>query len=138
MDYEIMMAVRDIMRDLAKDPKLEPLKVTKVGLKKKGYSDRVIDEELKLKKIYEEVSAGKPVDIAHLRAEMDAVMAEIEQDIRFKKSEREIAAVKEDVKHKKDDVGKLKDLENALGTSGKTTRAQDELVKKQIAGIMRD
>jgi hypothetical protein len=36
---------------------------------------------MKLKQIYEEVAAGKPVDIKHLRAEIDAVLAEIAEDV---------------------------------------------------------
>merc|ERR1711935_1068714 len=137
-DYAIMCEIRDIMRDLANDPKLNPATVTKRGLAKKGLSDRVIDEEMKLKKIYDEVADGKPVDIAHLRAEMDAVMEEMEQDIRVQKSERQIAAVKDDIKHKKDDIKGLKDLEDSLPQTGITTKAQDEAVKKQIVRIMRD
>merc|ERR1711935_899166 len=88
-DYEIMMAIRDIMRDLAKDPKLEPVKVTKKGLERKNYTPRVVDELMRLKTIYDEVASGKPVDIAHLRAEIDAVMEEMAEDVRFKKSARE-------------------------------------------------
>jgi predicted transcriptional regulator len=137
-DYAIMCEIRDIMRDLAKDPKLEPIKVTKKGLERKKYTPRTVDELMKLKKIYGEVASGKPVDIAHLREEMDDVMYEMEQDIRVKKSEREIAAIKEDVEYKKDDIGKLKDLEGALSGTGATTKAQDDMIKKQIAMIMRD
>jgi predicted amino acid-binding ACT domain protein len=137
-DYEIMMAIRDIMRDLAKDPKLNPVAVTKKGLERKNFTPRLVDELLKLKKIYDEVASGKPVDIAHLRAEMDDVMEEMERDVRVKKSEREIMAVKEDVEHKQDEIGKLQDLEKALGETGNTTKAQDEIIKKQIALIMRD
>ena len=111
-DYAIMCEIRDIMRDLANDPKLNPITVTAKGLSRKGLSDRVIDEELKLKKIYDEVADGKPVDIKHLRKEMDEVMEEMEQDIRVKKSEREINMLKEDIEQKKDDVNSLKDLEN--------------------------
>jgi predicted transcriptional regulator len=97
-DYAIMCEIRDIMRDLAKDPKLEPVKVTKKGLERKKYTSRVVDELLKLKKIYDEVADGKPVDIAHLRAEMDDIMEEMEQDVRVKKSERQINILKEDIK----------------------------------------
>jgi predicted transcriptional regulator len=137
-DYAIMCEIRDIMRDLAKDPKLEPVKVTKKGLERKGNTPRVVEELLKLKKIYDEVASGKPVDIAHLRAEMDDIMQEMEGDIRIKKSEREIEQIKEDVKAKKDDVKGIKDLEDALGDSGTTTKKQDEMIKKQITLLMRD
>jgi predicted transcriptional regulator len=111
-DYAIMCEIRDIMRDLANDPKLNPVTVTKKGLERKSHTPRVVDELMKLKKIYDEVADGKPVDIAHLRAEMDDVMYEMEQDIRVKKSEREINVLKEDIEQKKDDVKGLKDLEN--------------------------
>ncbi len=84
------------MRDLASDPKLNPVTITKKDLARRGLDDRVIDKEMKLKKIYDEVADGKPVDIAHLRAEMDDVMEEMEQDISVKKSERAIAEVKEE------------------------------------------
>jgi predicted transcriptional regulator len=97
-DYAIMCEIRDIMRDLGKDPKLEPVKVTKKGLERKKYTPRVVDELLKLKKIYDEVADGKPVDIAHLRAEIDDIMEEMEQDVRVKKSERQINILKEDIK----------------------------------------
>jgi predicted transcriptional regulator len=133
-----MCEIRDIMRDLAKDAKLEPIKVTKKSLERKNYTPRVVDELLKLKKIYDEVASGKPVDIANLRAEMDDVMAEMEGDIRVKKSEREIESIREIIKAKKDDIKELQDLKNALGTKGQTTKAQDEIVKKQIVTIMRD
>jgi predicted transcriptional regulator len=137
-DYAIMCEIRDIMRDLAKDPKLNPATVTKKGLARKGHSERVIDEEMKLKKIYEEVADGNPVNIAHLRAEIDDVMDEMEQDVRVLKSEREINNLEKDIKAKTDDVNILQDLEDTLPKDGNTTKAQDEQIKKQITAIMRD
>ncbi len=53
---------------------------------------------MKLKQIYDEVADGKPVNIAHLRAEMDDVMYELAEDVRVKKSERQIAVLKDDIK----------------------------------------
>merc|ERR1711935_1004408 len=137
-DYAIMCEIRDIMRDLANDPKLNPATVTKRGLAKKGLSDRVIDEEMKLKKIYDEVADGKPVDIAHLRAEMDAVMDEMAEDIRAEESAREISIVQDDIKEKREEIAELQDLKDSLGTSGRTTRAQDEMIAKHVKTIMRD
>jgi predicted transcriptional regulator len=137
-DYAIMCEIRDIMRDLAQDPKLNPSTVTKKGLERKGYNPRVVDEEMKLKQIYDEVAGGKPVDIAHLRAEIDEVMDEMAEDVAERKSERAINNLKEDIKAKTDDVNRIKDLENQLGESGTTTKAQDEAVKKQITILMRD
>jgi predicted transcriptional regulator len=133
-DYAIMCEIRDIMRDIAHDPKLEPLKTTKVGLKKKGKAPREIEELMKLKHIYEEVADGKPVDIKHLRAEMDEVMAELAADIQQAKSQKAI----KNIEDKMDDINVIKDLEKSLGTTGFTTKAQDDLVKEQIATIMRD
>jgi hypothetical protein len=98
-DYAIMCEIRDIMRDLASDPKLNPVTITKKDLARRGLDDRVIDEEMKLKKIYDEVAGGKPVDIAHLRAEIDEVMAEMAEDLRAEESERAIAEVKEEALH---------------------------------------
>ncbi len=68
-----MIEIKDIMRDVASDPKLNPVTITKKDLARGGLDDRVIDKEMKLKKIYDEVADGKPVDIAHLRAEMHDV-----------------------------------------------------------------
>ena len=137
-DYAIMCEIRDIMRDLANDPKLNPATVTKKELARKGLSDRVIDEEMKLKKIYDEVADGKPVDIDHLRAEMDDIMYELAEDVQVQKSEVKIAAIKDDIKIKTGDIKVLKDLEDSLPKTGKTTKAIDEAVKKQITAIMRD
>jgi hypothetical protein len=81
-DYAVMCAIRDIMRDLAQDPMLDPVNVTARGLQKKGYPSRLIAEEMKLKKIYDEVKSGNPVDIKHLRHEIDAVMAEMADDVK--------------------------------------------------------
>ena len=111
-DYAIMCEIRDIMRDLANDPKLNPATVTAKGLARKGLSDRVIDEEMKLKKIYDEVADGKPVDIKHLREEMDEIMYELAEDVQVQKSVRQITAIKDDIKIKTDDIKGLKDLEN--------------------------
>ena len=137
-DYTIMCEIRDIMRDLADDPKLNPATVTKKGLARKGYSDRLIDELMKLKKIYDEVAGGKPVDIAHLRAEIDEVMDEMAEDVRAKESVREINVLKEDIAVKTNDVKVIKNLEDSLPRTGKTTKAQDEAVKKEVTTIMRD
>jgi hypothetical protein len=35
---------------------------------------------MKLKKIYDEVALGKPVGVKHLKAELDDVMYEMEQE----------------------------------------------------------
>jgi hypothetical protein len=65
---------------------------------------------MKLKHIYEEVASGKPVDVKHLREEIDAVISEIERDARIEKSEREIQNIIEDVEHKKEYIDLLKNL----------------------------
>merc|ERR1711976_336061 len=109
-DYEVMCVIRDVMRDISGDPKLDPPKVTKRGLKKQGLNDRTVDELMKLQVIYLEVMDGKPVDIKHLRAEIDAVMAELKRDGQLQRSERMIGELKDDVKHKKDDINKIKHM----------------------------
>jgi predicted transcriptional regulator len=79
-NQELKKEITQIMRDLAKDPKLDPTKVNKRMLRTKGLSPTTIDEEMKLKHIYDEVCSGKPIDVRHLRAELDDVMDEMEQD----------------------------------------------------------
>jgi predicted transcriptional regulator len=137
-DYAIMCEIRDIMRDIAHDPKLEPLKTTKLSLKKKGNTPREIDELLKLKHIYLEVVDGKPVDIKHLRLEMDALIHELAQDIQQAQSHNAIIRTESDLKSKISDIAFIKDLERTLPSTGFTTSAQDNLIKEQIAFLMRD
>merc|ERR1711935_209674 len=82
-----------------------------------------------------EVCDGKPVDIAHLRAESDAVMAELEADVEIEEEEAELL---EDAEHKLKDVDMLKGFEDSLGNAKETTLAQNEELKKEIIQIMRD
>merc|ERR1711935_255904 len=70
-----------------------------------------------------EVCDGKPVDIAHLRAESDAVMAELEADVEIEEEEAELL---EDAEHKLKDVDMLKGFEDSLGNAKETTLAQNE------------
>jgi predicted transcriptional regulator len=79
-NQELKKEITQIMRDLAKDPKLDPTKVNKRMLRTKGLSPKTIDEEMKLKDIYDEVCSGKPIDVRHLRAELEEVLDEMEQD----------------------------------------------------------
>jgi hypothetical protein len=123
------------MRDLADDPKLDPPTVTKRSLAKAGMDERLIDEELKLKKIYMEVADGKPVDIEKLRAELDAVIAEIEEEVELEKAEEKML---EDAEQELKDVGMLKDFEKTLGTDGETTPEQNKELMREITQIMRD
>jgi hypothetical protein len=111
-----------IMRDLADDPKLDPPTVTKRSLAKAGMDERLIDEEMKLKKIYMEVADGKPVDIKKLREELDAVIAEIAADVELEKKEESMLG---DADQELKDVDILKNFENGLGTDGVTTAAQN-------------
>jgi hypothetical protein len=50
---ELMREITQIMQDLAKDPTLLPSKVNKRSLRAKGLSPTTIDEEMKLKHIYD-------------------------------------------------------------------------------------
>jgi hypothetical protein len=49
-------------------------------LRAKELSPKTVDEEMKLKHIYDEVALGKPIGVKHLRQELDDVMYEMEQD----------------------------------------------------------
>merc|ERR1711935_772847 len=100
-DEMVKKQITFLMRDLASDPKLDPPTVTKRSLTAKGLNPRIIDEEMKLKKIYMEVCEGKPVDIAHLRAELDAVLAELEEDAAVEEEEVELL---QDAENKLEDV----------------------------------
>merc|ERR1712194_729247 len=75
---------------------------------------------------------------AHLRAEMDEVMAELADDLKKEISKREIQKTENDIKHKQNDIDTIKNIENNLGTTGFTTAAQDKALMKQITAIMRD
>ena len=123
------------MRDLADDPKLDPPTVTKRSLAKAGMGERLIEEEMKLKKIYMEVCDGKPVDVKKLRAELDAVIAEIEEDVAVEQAEEEML---KDAEQELKDVDMLKDFEKTLGTDGVTTPEQNKELMREITKIMRD
>jgi hypothetical protein len=133
-----MREITQIMRDLAHDPKLEPRTVTKMGLRKMGLSPTRIDEEMKLKKIYLEVASAKPVDVKHLRAELDDVMYEMEQDAIKEKAEVKAMQDTDVIHHEEHDIAKLHKLEDALGGQGLTTEDQDYAIMCEIRDIMRD
>merc|ERR1712187_950553 len=75
-NYAISHEIKDIMQDLAGDPSLDIENTNRSQLKKKGLSTKTIDEIMKLKHINEEVNTGQPVDIKHLRNEIDDVLNE--------------------------------------------------------------
>merc|ERR1711935_795485 len=135
---ELMREITEIMRDIAKDPKLDPAKVNKRILRAKGLSPTTIDEEMKLKHIYDEVASGKPVDIRHLRAELDDVMYEMEQDAKHEKAEVEALKNTDPIAHEKHDIDRLKGLEGHLGKTGMTTEDQDYEIMCEIRDVMRD
>merc|ERR1712203_981025 len=89
-DQEVLKTVLKMMRDLAKDPKLNPHKTTRTTLRKKNLEPKTIDEIMKLKHIYEECEDGKPVDIKHLRQELDEVINEMDEDVKEEKEQRSI------------------------------------------------
>jgi predicted transcriptional regulator len=134
-DELVKKQIMRIMRDLADDPKLDPPTVTKRSLAAKGMNPRLIDEEMKLKKIYMEVADGKPVDIKKLREELDAVIAEIADDVALEKKEESML---EDAEQELKDVDMLKDFEKGLGTDGVTTPEQNKELMREITQIMRD
>merc|ERR1712194_131911 len=125
-------------RDIAKDPKLEPSKVTKISLRKRGLSPTTIDEEMKLKHIYDEVCSGKPINVKHLRAELDDVMFEMEQDAANEKAEVEILKNNDQAVHEKHDIDRLAELEKHMGQGGMTTEDMDYEIMMAVRDIMRD
>merc|ERR1712203_272945 len=106
-DQEVLKTVLKMMRDLAKDPRLDPHKTTRKTLRAKKLDPKTIDEIMKLKHIYEECEDGKPVDIKHLRQEIDEVIKEMDEDVEFKKSQRDNIKSKDEVLHKKHDADML-------------------------------
>jgi Txe/YoeB family toxin of Txe-Axe toxin-antitoxin module len=134
-DEMIKKQITVLMRELANDPKLDPPTVTKRSLFAKGMNPRLIDKEMKLKKIYMEVCEGKPVDIANLREEIEAVMKELEEDAEIE--EEEVALI-EDADVKTKDANMLKKFEKTLGTDGATTPEQNKELMREITQIMRD
>ena len=137
-DQEVLNTVLQMMRDLAKDPKLDPHTTTRKTLRAKRLDPKTIDEIMKLKHIYEEVEDGKPVDIKHLRQEIDEVIHEMEEDVELKKSQREILESKDEAVHKKHDADLLKGLEKDLPMTGLTTEKQDYAIMYEVTEIMRD
>lgn len=80
-DAELKNKVTGLMRDLANDPKLDPNSVTPVTLKDAGLPDRVIAQELQLKKIFDKLNSGEPSDIAQLKKELEAVLKDLAADL---------------------------------------------------------
>merc|ERR1712203_575784 len=107
-DLEVLNTVLEMMRELARDPQLDPHTTTRRSLRLKKLDPNTIDEIMKLKHIYEEVEDGKPVDIKHLRQEIDEVIKEMEGDVEIKKSQREILESKDEAVHKHFDADQLK------------------------------
>jgi hypothetical protein len=137
-DYEIQRSCRDIMRDLAGDPDLNPEKVTKKDLWEMNLDPTVIDEILKLKHIYLETKDGKPLDIGHLRSEIDSVMAEIENDAEHNLAEDQLLKEGGDYEHKMNDAKKIHDVLLTLPDHGQTTEDQDYQIQHSVRDIMRD
>merc|ERR1711862_1005382 len=137
-DKEVLNTVLKMMRDLAKDPKLDPHKTTRKTLRAKKLDPKTIDEIMKLKHIYEEVEDGKPVDIKHLRQELDEVIKEMDEDVVQKKSERQIIESKNEILHKKHDADMIKSLEDSLPKTGLTNEKQDYAIMYEVVEIMRD
>jgi len=137
-DQDIKDTVLKMMRDLADDQNLSPKTITRQTLRLKKLDPQTIDEIMKLKNIYLEVEAGKPVDIKHIREELDEVIHELDEDVEEKKSQREIIQSKDHEEHLIHDSHIIRDLESHLPMTGMTTEKQDYEIKYEVTEIMRD
>ena len=137
-DYEIQKSVKVIMQDLAHDKNLDPATITKKELMSMDCDPKTIDEVMKLKGIYNEVKDGAPVDVQHLRGELDEVVLEIEKDAEHKRAEDDIRNTKDEFTGKMLDAEIIKELELHLPARGKTTQDQDYKIGRSCREIMRD
>merc|ERR1711988_658869 len=62
----------------------------------------------------------------------------MDEDVKLKKSQREIMDSKDEVLHKKHDADMLKSLEDSLPETGLTTEKQDYAIMYEVVEIMRD
>ena len=127
--------IKELMRDLANEPSLDPSKVTEDSLKASGLPEKVVLQELKLKSLLDLLLDPKPVDIAHLRAELDSLMKDLEKAVG--REEAEVAIIG-DAANKLQDINLLKDFEDKLPADGLTMPAQNLELKADIEKIMRD
>ena len=129
-NYEIKMDVQAIIKDLTGDLNIDFEHLTRDDLKKRGLDDHTIDEIMKLKKIQDEVSQGKPVDANMLKHQLDEVMHEIEDDAKSVKSEK--------VQPVESKAQKLKVLRDSLPKSGKSNGKINKEVEDTVTDTIRD
>lgn len=134
-DKQLARQIGDLMRDLANDQSLDPAIVTEDSLKASGLPEKVVLQELKLKDLLDLLLDPKPVDIAHLRAELDSIMKDLQKAMDLEEAEVAIIA---DAANKLQDINLLKDFEDKLPNDGLTTPAQNLELKADIEKIMRD
>lgn len=97
-----------------------------------------IKEMLNLKKIYNEVKDGKPVDVKHLEEELDHVKDELYDDKRELASRDHLDIEAKDTHDIDKGMDHLNDIEDLLPTRGKTTKEQDKEIAKSVRDIMQD
>merc|ERR1712194_24889 len=119
---EIQKSLRDLMQDLVHDDNLDPHNIDYEALKKKGVDEKTLEELHKLEEIYDEVDEGKPVDVDHLKEEMEEVIEEIEHE----------AHKKEDIQHH------LEVIEKDLQGDKPLTKDQKDEIKSEIEHIIED
>jgi hypothetical protein len=133
---EIEKSVRDVMKDLAHDPTINPLTVTEKDLRKKGLSPDEISELLKLKHIYIELESDKPVDPKLLGAELEDVMEDIRKSAEHTKADNE-AHKGDDYTRKMHDADKLRDEVLHIDITKKDLGADQRAhIEKSVRDIM--
>lgn len=85
---QIQKSLRDLMQDLVHDENLDPHNIDYEALKKKGVDEKTLEELHKLEDIYDKVDEGKPVDVDHLKHEMEEVIDEIEHEAHKKEDKQ--------------------------------------------------
>jgi hypothetical protein len=135
---EIEKSVRDVMKDLAHDPTINPLTVTEKDLRKKGLSPDEISELLKLKHIYIELESDKPVDPKLLGAELEDVMEDIRKSAEHTKADNE-AHKGDDYTRKMHDADKLRDEVLHIDITKKDLGVDERAhIEKSVRDIMAD
>jgi hypothetical protein len=134
----IEKSVRDVMADIADDPKINPLTVTEKELKAKGLSPDEISELLKLKHIYKELDSDKPIDVRLLAAELDDVIDDIRKSAEHTKADKE-AHDADDFTRKMHDADKLVDEMIDINLNlPDISLTQREHIEKSVRDVMAD
>jgi hypothetical protein len=85
---EIKRSVRDVMKDILHDDKVDPMHCTLNELLNKGYEPDEIRELMKLRMIYEEVDTDKPIDNKKLIAELKDIKNDIVESAEHSRIEK--------------------------------------------------